>query len=193
MRGANLQIVPPWVVIGRVSCQDRGVRETPQQIEELQQLLDRSVSRSGGHLTGIITEERRLSARQLVAALTGMKVVVVATVNATGEPRTSCVDGHFLHGSWLFSTDESAAKAVHLKARPAVSCTHADGERMAVFTHGHVDYITAGRPEFTDHDRYFTEFYGSSPTTWGPNIVFLRVRPTWMVAYAANPAEFSET
>jgi hypothetical protein len=169
------------------------VRETPEEIESLQRLLDRSVGGANPHLTGIITDRRRLTARQLVAALQGMKVLVVATVTSSGEPRTSCVDGHFLGGRWLFSTDEQATKARHLKVRPAVSCTHADGERMAVFTHGQVDYITADRPEFADHDRYFTEFYGSSPTTWGPSIVFLRVEPTWMVAYAANPADFPET
>jgi hypothetical protein len=168
------------------------VRETPEETDALQALLDRSIARSGSHLTGIITQDRQLTARQLVAELQGMKVLVLATVTAAGEPRTSCVDGHFLHGSWLFSTDESARKAVQLKARPALSCTHADGERMAVFTHGTGDYITADRPEFAGYDEYFTDHYGSSPTTWGPSIVFVRVKPTWMVAYGMNAATFPD-
>lgn len=168
------------------------MRETQPEIDELQALLDRSIRGSGRHLTGIITPERRLSARQVITALQGMRVLVLATVTAAGEPRTSCVDGHFLHGTWLFSTDESAVKARHLKARPALSCTHVDGERVAVFMHGYADYITAERPEYAEHDAYFTEYYGSSPTTWGPSIVFIQVKPTWMAAYASNPAEFPE-
>jgi hypothetical protein len=165
-----------------------GMRETPEEMVALQQLLDRSIGRAGGHLTDIITDQRRLDARQVVAELQGMKVLVVATVTAGGEPRTSCVDGHFLHGTWLFGTDEHAHKARHLKARPALSCTYAEGERVALFTHGQADYITAGHPDFASYDAYFTEQYGSSPTTWTPRVVFIRVRPMWMVGYAADAA-----
>jgi predicted pyridoxine 5'-phosphate oxidase superfamily flavin-nucleotide-binding protein len=74
------------------------MHETAAELNELQLLLDRSIRRSNDHLTAIITEERRLTAGQIAAALDGMKVLVVATVTKTGEPRTSCVDGHFLHG-----------------------------------------------------------------------------------------------
>jgi general stress protein 26 len=166
------------------------VKETASEIEALQRLLDASVSSSGAHLTGIVTDSRRLSAQQLVTALTGMKVLVVATVTAHGEPRTSCVDGHFLNGTWIFSTAESARKARDLKARPALSATYADGERMALFTHGTAEYITPNKPGFAPLEEHFIAHYESSPRDWCPDPVFLRVRPTWMVAFAMNPAEF---
>jgi len=168
------------------------MRETSAEIGALQVLLDRSVAGGSRQLRDIVTPHRRLNARQLVVELVGMKVLVVATVTAAGEPRTSCLDGHFLNGQWLFSTDASAIKARHLKVRPACSATHVDGERYAVFTHGHADYIDAGHPAFAGSVDYFTEFYGSSPLEWGPHIVFFRLRPTWMVAYAAEPASFPE-
>jgi len=117
------------------------MRETQAEIDKLQALLDRSIGGAGRHLAGIITPGRRLSARQVVTALQGMKVLVLATVTAAGEPH---------------------------------------------------DYITAERPEYAEHDAYFTEYFGSSPTTWGPSIVFIRVKPTWTAAYASNPAEFPE-
>jgi hypothetical protein len=53
-----------------------------------------------------------------------------------------------------------------------------------VFTHGTVDYITRDRPEYAAHDDYFTGYYGFSPQTLGPDIVFFRVRPTFMVGFA---------
>jgi len=166
------------------------MRETPEEMAELQALLDHSVRSSNEHLTNIVKPERRLSAAQTVTALTGMKVLVIATVTRGGEPRTSCVDGHFLHGRWLFSTSGASAKATHLRERPAVSVTHVDGERLAVFTHGVAEYVTAGHPDFAGYDEYFTAHYGSSPTSWGPDIVFLRLQPSWMVSFAMNAAEF---
>jgi Pyridoxamine 5'-phosphate oxidase len=169
------------------------MKENPEELAALQRLLDASISRSGPHLTGIISDQRRLTARQLVTALTGMKVLVVATVTAAGEPRTSCVDGHFLNGTWMFGTAASAVKARHLKARPALSATHADGERLAVFTHGTAEYITPADPGFEPYELHFIEHYGSSPHDWGPDPVFIRVRPTWMVGYAMAAAEFPES
>lgn len=168
------------------------MRETPEELDALQRLLDESVAASGTHLRNIVTDRRRLSAGQLVAALTGMKVLVLATVTATGEPRTSCVDGHFLHGTWIFSTAAYAYKARHLRARPALSATHADGERMAVFTHGRAEYLTVSDPGFARLDEHYIEHYGSSPRDWGPEPVFIRVRPTWMVGYAMNAADFPD-
>jgi general stress protein 26 len=162
------------------------MQETPAELAALQELLDRSVATPNEHLLAIMTPQRRLSAGQIVTALTGMQVIVVATVTAAGEPRTSCLDGHFLHGRWVFSTGASAIKARHIKVRPAVSATYVDGERIAVFTHGYADYITAASSEFGPLDAYFTGYYGSSPTTWDPDIVFFRLQPTWMLGYAAD-------
>lgn len=94
------------------------------------------------HLRGIIHGDRTLSARQVAALLTGMKVISAATVTAQGEPRISAMDGHFLHGTWTFSTSRSAATARHLAARPAVSVAHVDHEEFAVFSRGHAVEVT---------------------------------------------------
>jgi hypothetical protein len=169
------------------------MKETPEELARLQRLLGASIAGSGAHLTAIISASRRLTARQLVTQLTGMKVLVLATVTAAGQPRTSCVDGHFLHGTWVFGTSAGAVKARHLRARPALSATHADGERMAVFTHGMAEYITPSDPGFEPYDEHFIEHYGSSPRDWGPTPVFVRIRPTWMVGYAMAAAEFPES
>jgi hypothetical protein len=113
--------------------------ETAGEIVALQRLLDSSHASSTGHLRGIINDDHVLDARDLVAVLTGMRVLSVATVTARGEPRISAVDGHFLHATWTFSTDGSAAKARHMRARPAVSVAHVDNEDLAVFSHGRVE------------------------------------------------------
>jgi general stress protein 26 len=160
--------------------------ETGDEVEVLQRMLDESRAGSTSHLRGIITDDHAPSARDLVAMLTGMRVLSVATVTARGEPRISALDGHFLHGTWTFSTDGSAAKARHIAARPAVSVAHIDGETMAVFGHGTAERILESDPRWTETLDHWTAHYGSSPLTWGDDIRLYRLRPQWMVAYAAN-------
>jgi nitroimidazol reductase NimA-like FMN-containing flavoprotein (pyridoxamine 5'-phosphate oxidase superfamily) len=113
--------------------------ETPEEMDRLQQLLDRSAAGAGSHLRSIITEERRLSADDLCRKLTGMRLLVVATVTADGRPLAGPVDGYFLHGTFCFSSSPDSVRMRHLAARPAVSATHMPGEELAVTVHGRAE------------------------------------------------------
>lgn len=162
--------------------------ETEADLDALDTLLERSLSGSTEHLRSIIRPgERSLGARQLVEVLTGMCVLALSTVTADGEPRVSGVDGHFLHGCWVFGTSRSAAKARHLRVRPAVSAAHLRGEGLGVFTHGMAEVLNppAGPadPQWDSIHEHLTKHYGGSPLTWG-DVVYYRLRPHWMVAYA---------
>ncbi len=160
------------------------MRETAAELDSLQELLDRSHRSSSEHLRGIITDDRRLSARDVAALLTGMRVVAVATVTAHGEPRISALDGHFLHGTWAFSSSGTSAKARHLAVRPGVSVAHVDGEELAVFSHGRAERLNDTDPRWETTLAHLTEHYGSSPLDWGDDIRLYRLRPHWMVGYA---------
>ena len=161
--------------------------ETPAELTALQDLLDRSVGRASEHLTSIVTPERRLTAEQLVAVLPGMNTLSLATVTASGEPRVSGVDGHFLHGRWLFTTSGTARKITHLRARPGVSVAHLRGDDLGVFTHGQA--VLMSPPDApVEVEAHLVAHYGSSPTTWGDDIVYAWVEPTWMVGYAFDLA-----
>src|SRR6478609_1338582 len=158
--------------------------ETSDEIDALQALLDASHARATGHLRGIINDERTLTAEQLVALLTGMKVLSVASVTARGEPRISALDGHFLHATWSFSTSGTAAKARQLAARPQASVAHIDGEEMALFSHGRALPLTPEHPRWDETLEHWTQHYGGSPLEWGPDIRFYDYQPHWMVGYA---------
>lgn len=160
------------------------MKETPEELQALQDLLDRSHARSTAHLRDIISGDRVLTARDITALLVGMKVISVATVTAQGHPRISAMDGHFLHGTWSFSTSGTAAKARHMRARPGVSVAHVDNEELAVFSHGRVEEMAEGGPDWDETLSHWTEHYGSSPLSWGPVIIMYRYRPQWMVGYA---------
>jgi hypothetical protein len=163
--------------------------ETPDEIAALQELLDISHRSSTDHLREIINDDRTLSADALVALLTGMKVLSVATVTARGEPRISALDGHFLHATWTFSTSATAAKARHMNARPAVSVAHIDGEEMAVFSHGRVERMRESDPDWAETIGHWTAHYDSSPLSWADEIHMFRYRPHWMVGYAWKRTE----
>ncbi|MDQ1695542.1 MAG: hypothetical protein QOJ03_895 [Frankiaceae bacterium] len=161
--------------------------ETTEDISDLQTLLDASLARSGPHLTSIIHPETRTpTAAAVVRALTGMKVLVVATVDDAGRPRTSAVDGHFLRGRWVFTTSGDAVKVRDLRARPAISASHVDEERFALFTHGEAEFLTPSHPDWHWVEDHLTAHYDASPTTWGPDIAYVRIQPRWSVAYAVD-------
>ncbi|MFF0173350.1 pyridoxamine 5'-phosphate oxidase family protein [Micromonospora profundi] len=167
------------------------MRETPEDLKELQSLLDSSLSRSTSHLRSIITE-RTLPAEQLTQVLTGMCTLALSTVTAKGEPRISGVDGHFLHGKWHFGTAPSAAKARHLAARPAASVAHMRGEDLGVFTHGTVEILNPqdreAAADWPDLLNYFKDFYGDGDDAfdWDNDVVYYRLHPHWMTVYAPD-------
>ena len=167
--------------------------ETEAELDALDALLDRSLAGATSHLRSIIRPgERTLTARQLVDVLSGMCVLAVSTVTANGEPRISAVDGHFLHGCWVFGTDRSAAKARHLQARPVASAAHLRGETLGVFTHGSAEVLNPAAgpadPQWDSILEYLTDHYGESPLNWG-DVVMFRLRPQWMAVYAPRPGE----
>jgi hypothetical protein len=58
------------------------LHETPDDLSSLQRLLDASYAAAGEHLQEVVTDERRLDAVGVAAALTGMRLLTLATVNA---------------------------------------------------------------------------------------------------------------
>ena len=120
--------------------------ETTEELDSLQQILDRSAAGAGPHLRDIITDDRRLSAPQLSEKLQGMRLLVVATVTADGRPLAGPVDGYLLHGSFYFSSGRNSVRMRHLAARPAVSATYLPGEELAVTVHGRAELFDVNDP-----------------------------------------------
>ncbi|MEO3825014.1 pyridoxamine 5'-phosphate oxidase family protein [Actinomadura sp. B10D3] len=171
------------------------MRETREELEELQALLDTSLARSSPHLRSIIGTESTLSAEQLTGVLTGMCTLALSTVTAKGEPRISGVDGHFLHGKWHFGTARGAVKAHHMAARPAVSAAHMRGEELGVFTHGTVEILTpqGGEPaaDWPDLLSHLKDFYGDDSFDWDREVVYYRLHPHWISVYASDIAKLT--
>jgi general stress protein 26 len=167
--------------------------ETEDELATLDALLAKSFAGAGEHLTGIITAERRLLARDLARYLEGTRHFVVATVTRAGEPRCSAVDGLFLHGHLWFTTSGDAVKAKHLEERSAVSAAHVVGDDIGVFLHGRVRIVHGGPGEADTIRHYWTDLYESSPEDWvatPEDARYIEVIATSLYTYAFNRERF---
>jgi hypothetical protein len=140
-----------------------------------------------------MTPQRRLTAGQVVQYLQGIKHVSLGTVTARGEPRVAPLDAYFVHGRFVVSTGGRSMRLRHMRARPAVSLSHVVGDDVAVVVNGRAVIIEHGDSEAADLDRIATGLYGSSPFSWGEGVVFIRVEPDAMFAYAFHPERFADS
>lgn len=160
------------------------MRETEAELAALQDLIDASFARASEHLRSIMTPERRLTAAQLTADLSGIAVLNVATVTARGEPRISALDGHFLHGRWYATTAGDSPKARQMRRRPAVSAAYTPRDGYGVFCHGTVRFLAPGTDEFDALTDHAVTVYGQTPQEWGPDIAYLAIDASWLVGFA---------
>jgi nitroimidazol reductase NimA-like FMN-containing flavoprotein (pyridoxamine 5'-phosphate oxidase superfamily) len=110
--------------------------ETTADLAHLQELLDHSYDAAGAHLRGIITPERRLTAKDLSVRLQGMRLLALATVTQDCRPLVGPVDGIFYRGSFYFGSSPESIRLRHIARRPQVSATHLPSEELAVTVHG---------------------------------------------------------
>jgi hypothetical protein len=168
------------------------VYETEDDLSRLQELLDRTFAHANPHLASIVSPERRLTARQVARYLQGTKHVAFATVNERGQPRVAPLDGVFVRGRFTVGTGAQAARLRHLRANPACSATHMDGDVVGITVHGHARILVEGDPGVDELDRVWSEIYGSSPLSWGEGVALMVIEPTSMWTYASRPESFPE-
>ncbi|MEN2421302.1 pyridoxamine 5'-phosphate oxidase family protein [Streptomyces rimosus] len=112
------------------------MHETPEDMKRLQRLLDDSYAAAGPYLRSVIAAERRLDAEGVVAEMGTLRVMALATTTSGGEPRIGPVDGLFYRGRLYFYSGVGSLRFRHLRARPAVSASVIDGERLQITVHG---------------------------------------------------------
>ncbi|MEA2705135.1 MAG: hypothetical protein QOD63_3080 [Actinomycetota bacterium] len=135
------------------------MHETPDDLRQLQQLLDASYESAGPHLHEVITPERRLTAEQVAATLTGMRLLVLATATKDGRPIAGPVDSIFYRGSFYFGSSPESVRFKHIAKRPWVSATHLPGEELSVTVHGRATAVDVKSPGQADVRQALLDVY----------------------------------
>jgi hypothetical protein len=91
-------------------------------------------------------------------------------------------------GKATSTCSRSSARAADLRSRPAVSAAYLEGDTFGVFTHGEAEFLAADHVDRGWIEDHLTRHYGTSPSTWGPDIVYERISPSWMVGYDGQRA-----
>jgi hypothetical protein len=141
------------------SIVDPPMFETEEDLKALQALIDRSYEQAGPHLLRIHTPDRRVGAEELAERLTGMCLLVLATVTADGRPITGPVDGIFHRGVWHFGSSQDSVRFRHIRARPQVSATHLPAEEFAVTVHGRAVPVDIRAPDGAELRETITQIY----------------------------------
>ncbi len=161
------------------------MRETPDDLERLQAVLDASVERAGPFLrSSFEIPDRSLSAPQLAERLDGPLTVALGTVTARGEPRVAPIGAFFLRGAFFVPTVREAARARQLARRPAVSLTYFEGTTLAVIVHGRAEILGENEGAFAELDAVQRELGNQSVRDWQGEGVYLRVVPATIFTYA---------
>ena len=166
--------------------------ETDAEIDELDALLDEHVrtrepASDGDRQAGAPPE--RASGRALPP---GDEARRVRDGQRARRAAVAPLDGVFIHGRFTVSTGGEAARLRHLRANPACSAAHMDGDTVGIVVHGHATIIGRDDPAADEIEPVWREIYGSSPFEWGEGVVFMRIEPTSMWAYAFHPENFPE-
>ena len=135
------------------------MHETDEDLRDLQNLLDRSFEGAGEHLLSITTPERRVSAGDLVARLTGMCLLVLGTVTRDCRPLVGPVDGIFYRGSFYFGSSPDSVRFRHIRERPHVSATHLPAEEFSVTVHGRAELVDVRAPEHAGLRAMYLDVY----------------------------------
>jgi hypothetical protein len=168
------------------------MRESGDDLERLQQLLDDSAQRASSFLRSCFRiPEHSLSAEQLAGHLTGSLTVAFATATARGEPRVAPINALFVRGSFFVPTVAEAARARHLARRSSASLTYFEGTDLAVIAHGGVEIVGAAHGRFVEVDAIQVECGRQSPREWQGTGVYLWLRANRLYTYARDPGRVS--
>jgi uncharacterized pyridoxamine 5'-phosphate oxidase family protein len=168
------------------------MRETSEDLQSLQALLDQSIEHAGAFLRqSFQIPTHSFSARQLVHFWQGLQTIALATVTSKGEPRVAPISTLFFRGRFYVPTVATAARTKHVIQHPAISFTYYQGNEVAIIVHGEATVIQPDHPDFVAVEALQLEASGHSVLEWGEG-VFLQILPRWLYTFARNHDHYPE-
>ncbi|HZR43317.1 MAG TPA: pyridoxamine 5'-phosphate oxidase family protein [Ktedonobacteraceae bacterium] len=168
------------------------MRETSEDLAQLQALLNSSIEQAGSFLRrSFQMPEHSLSATQLVHYLQGIQNVAFASVTSRGEPRVAPIGSLFYRGRFYIPTTTSAMRTKHVQKHPAVSLTHFVDNDLAIIVHGTATILLSDHPDFATIEELQRAANSQSVRDWGEG-AYIQVNATMIYTFARNPDQFPE-
>jgi hypothetical protein len=111
------------------------MRETQQDLSELQRVLDASREASGEHLRSAFGQESPPTAARLAELLAGIFEMHLAVVTSAGAPLVAPIDGIFYRGKVWIGIPQQAVRAGLVRRDPRVSASY-NASDVAFIVHG---------------------------------------------------------
>src|SRR5438874_13346354 len=125
------------------------MRETQEDIERLQALLDNNIERAGAFLRrSFQMPEHSLTAQQMIDCWQDVPTVALATVTTRGEPRIAPIGSLLYRSDIYLPTVATAARTRHIMKRPAVSLNLLRENELAIIVHGSAAIISPDHADF---------------------------------------------
>jgi hypothetical protein len=170
------------------------MQETPEDLHELQALIDRSMERAGAFLrSSFQMPDHSLSAAQLACCLQGLQTVAFATVTRRGDPRVAPIAVIFYRGQFYIPTVLSAARTQHIGRHSAVSLTHFAGNDLAIIVHGQARLVRPGSEAFATVEQLHRTLSadGTSVSDWGEG-VYLQIHAEALYTFVRQPDTYPD-
>jgi hypothetical protein len=162
--------------------------ETKAELVELQRLLDASFERSGEQLRSAFDASNRLTAGQL-SGFQGVRLVAIATVNSSGEPRAAPRSAAFLHGKFFLAANTESVMVKRLSNKPSLGMTYFENH-LLIIGHGTATPFRRGSSGFEVlRPEWEKAFRGGAHALDGIDIL-VRVDAANLLAFANRPERY---
>src|SRR5947208_6985840 len=163
------------------------MRETQEDIERLQTLLDNSIKRAGAFLRrSFQMPEPSLTGQQLIDCWLAVQTVALATITTRGEPRIAPISSLLYRGDIYIPTVATAARTRHVMKRPAVSLTLFRENELAIIVHGYAAIISADHADFATLENLLYASTHTKAGEWGEG-VYLHIQAEAIYTYNRHP------
>ena len=163
------------------------MRETQEDIERLQALLDSSIEGAGAFLRrSFQMPQHSLTAQELVNCWQDVQTVALATVTTRGEPRIAPIGSLLYRGEIYIPTVATAARTRHIMKRPAVSLTLFRENELAIIVHGYATVISREHEDFEALENLLYAATHTKAGEWGEG-VYLHIQAEAIYTYNNHP------
>lgn len=137
------------------------MQESPEDLQRLQAILDRSYRMAARHIRTTFTEDSRLSASELVSLLRGIFEIHLAVTTADGAPMVAPVDAAVFQGRIWFGLPFHSVRSKLIRRDARVSGSYTRGETFALIVHGEAVEVSTDDPVYASYSEHVHDLYVS--------------------------------